>query len=159
MKRIRFLWKCLLLCSLSVAPYVARAATGEVLTLMVSGNPVTIFLADHPVITYTGNTLHIATEETTIDVPVSEISDASFQTPVSIKPVTIPDCQTINGELRFSQLPAGSTVEVFYVNGKKLSSAVVGNEGQTTIDISRLPKGVFVVKTAMQTIKVTNKSK
>ena len=149
--------RCLLLCLLAVTTCMARAANGEVLTIHAGGSPVSIALAEHPVITYSNNTLHITTAMTSIDIPVSEITGINFLDPTGIRPVIIPDFQAENGELRFSKLPAGSKVDVFAVGGTKLLTTAVDNDGQATVSLDRLPKGAVIVKTATQTIKITNK--
>ena len=63
---------------LATAIPTASAAGGDVLTLMVKGTPVEINPAEHPVITYKANTLHIKTEASSIDIPVSDISGGAF---------------------------------------------------------------------------------
>jgi short-subunit dehydrogenase involved in D-alanine esterification of teichoic acids len=149
--------RCLLLCLLALITCLARAANGEMLTINVSSGPVTIALAEHPVITFSENTLHITTAATTIDIAVSDISSINFLDPTGIKPVIIPDFKAENGELRFSKLPAGSNIEVFAINGMKLLTTVADRDGQATVSLDHLPKGAVIVKTAIQTIKITNK--
>ena len=114
-------------------------------------------LAEHPVITYSGNTLHIKTASTVVDVPVSEITDCVFQNATSIRSVEIPGLQTLRGELQFSSLIPGSRVEVFNVEGFKLQEVVVDSEGKAKVSMDHLPKGVYVIRSASQTIKIINK--
>ncbi len=150
--------RCLLLCLLAVTTCMARAVNGEVMTINVGGSPVSIALAEHPVVTYTANTLHITTAATSIDIPVSDISSINFRDyTTGVKSVIIPDFQATNGELRFSKLPVGSTVEAFAVGGTKLLTTTVDHDGLATISLDRLPKGAVIVKTATQTIKINNK--
>ena len=54
------------------------AATGNELTLIVNGDPMVFVMSEHPVITYTNNTLHIKTDAANTDVPVSEISGGAL---------------------------------------------------------------------------------
>ena len=56
----------------------AIAANGNELTLIVNGEPMVFVMSEHPVITYTNNTLHIKTDAATTDVPVSEISGGTL---------------------------------------------------------------------------------
>ena len=148
----------------------ARALNVEFLTFMVKGKPVVISLAEHPVITYTENTLHITStiEETgsgesgstpvvtTIDIPVEEMSEsASFEAGINSPEIEKPNLEA--GRLLFSQLPADSHVTVYSTDGKVISKATVGSDGQVIVDILRLPAGIYVVKSASQTIKITNK--
>jgi len=68
----------LLLSLLTAAVSVVSAATGNELTLIVNGEPMVFVMSEHPVITYTNNTLHIKTDAATTDVPVSEISGGAL---------------------------------------------------------------------------------
>ena len=61
------------------------------------------------------------------------------------------------GNLCFQQLPKGSKVSVFAANGTEALSAVVDGTGKTVVNTSSLPKGIYVVKSATQTFKITNK--
>ena len=150
--------RLLMMLMLTASALQGRAANVECLTLTVSGKPVVIVLAEHPVITYKGNTLHVKTETTTIDIPVSEISGGSFQDPsTGIRTIELPDVEKRDGELRFSQLTPGSSIEVFSTDGVKLSSVRVDTYGQATVSIGQLPKGTYIVRSALQTIKIANK--
>ena len=148
----------------------AHALNVEFLTFMVKGKPIVISLAEHPVITYTENTLHITStvEETgsgesggtpfvtTIDIPVEEMSEsASFEAGISHPVIEKPNLEA--GKLLFSQLPVNSHVTVYTTDGKVVSKETVGSDGQVIIDILQLPAGIYVVKSTSQTIKITNK--
>lgn len=150
--------RLLLMLMLTGSALQGHAASGECLTLTVSGKPVVIVLAEHPVITYKGNTLHVKTETTTIDIPVSEITGGSFQDATTgIRTIEVPDIEKRDGELRFSQLPPSSSIDVFSTGGAKLSSVRVDANGQATVSIDQLPKGTYIVRSASQTIKIANK--
>lgn len=142
---------------LTPALSLVRAANVEYLTLNVGGNPVEIVLAEHPVITYTDNTLHIQTAKETIDVPVNQLSGVAFSETSGIKSIEDHQFQIGDGSICFQQLPKGSRVCIFAANGIEVMSAIVNDYGQTIINISDLPKGIFVVKSATQSFKITNK--
>ena len=135
----------------------ARAASAEKLTFTVNGEKVEIILAEHPVITYTNNTLHVKTDTETIEIPVSEISGGSFDNPTGIQTLEITDMENRNGEIRFSHLKPGSPVEVFSFDGVKLSTTTADGEGKATVSAGQFPKGAYIVRTASQTIKIVNK--
>ena len=67
-----------MLLALTTATVAVSAVNVDKLTLMVGETPMEIALADHPVITYTGNTLHIKRGETTVDVAVKDIKSGKF---------------------------------------------------------------------------------
>lgn len=135
----------------------ARAASAEKLTFTVNGEKVEIILAEHPVITYTNNTLHVKTDTETIEIPVSEISGGSFDNPTGIQTLEMTDMENRNGEIRFSHLKPGSPVEVFSFDGVKLSTTTADGEGKATVSAGQFPKGAYIVRTASQTIKIVNK--
>ena len=156
MQKNSILKRLLMLLFLMSSLISVHAAEVEYLTLNVNGNPVVIVLAEHPVITYSDNTLHIQTAEETVDVPVSQIADMAF-TETGIKAVKNPQLQMEAGNLCFQQLPKGSKVSVFAANGTEALSAVVDDAGKTVVNTNSLPKGIYVVKSATQTFKITNK--
>lgn len=156
MQKNSILKRLLMLLFLMSSLISVHAAEVEYLTLNVNGKPVVIVLAEHPVITYSDNTLHIQTAEETVDVPVSQIADMAF-TETGIKAVKNPQLQMEAGNLCFQQLPKGSKVSVFAANGTEALSAVVDGTGKTVVNTSSLPKGIYVVKSATQTFKITNK--
>lgn len=59
------------------------------------------------------------------------------------------------GILSFTNLPAGSRVEVFDMAGRRMISEVA--EGAYTLSLSQLGSGVFVVKVNNLTYKIANK--
>jgi len=133
------------------------AADVEYLTLNVGGHPVVIVLAEHPVITYTDNMLHIQTTEKTVDVPVSQISDMTFRETTGIQVAAPQRMQMQEGSICFQQLPKGSQISVIAANGIEVLSTSIDDTGQVVINIGKLPKGVYIVKTISQTFKITNK--
>ena len=138
---------------------LARAADVQFLTLMVNGEPVIISLAEKPVITFTDNTLHIVTEATEVDIPVADITGGTFveDDPSTIKDPDLVKAMMSAGRVCFSGLEPFSTVNVYNVNGQLLKKQTAGNDGTVVIDLSNQPKGCYVVRSATQTIKFTNK--
>ena len=151
---------------------ISAASIAESLTFMVNGKPIVIYLADRPVITYTDNTLHIAstTEEpsggggseppvvTVIDIPVQDITETIVdKTETGIVRPVVETPKMDAGKMLFTQLPAGSQVKIFSTDGKVVSTINVSNDEQALIDIRSLPKGIYIIKSDSQTIKITNK--
>ena len=64
----------------TVTVKVSQVTKGECLTFMVNGSPVDIVLSEHPIITYTNNTLHVKTAAKTVDIPVKDISGGKLNT-------------------------------------------------------------------------------
>ena len=147
----------LLVSSLLMTSIMVRAANVEYLTLNVSGEDVVIVLAEHPVITYEDNYLHIQTAERTVDVPVAQISGATFSETSDIKAVAGQPVQWTDGLFVFNQLPKQSKVSVYAVNGREQSTTTVDTNGKAIVSTKDLPAGVYIIKSATQTIKITIK--
>lgn len=156
MQRKRSL-KVLLLSFLMASPPCVQAASVEYLTLNVSGTPIVIALAEHPVITYTDNTLHVQTAAKTIDIPVNQISGVAFTETTGITTNEYYPIQLNEGYLYFEQLKPDTKIIVYSVNGLEVLSKSVDSSGRTFIDTSTLIGDVFIIKTDKQTIKVTKK--
>jgi hypothetical protein len=77
MQKDRHLWRILLLVVFAVATVSVRADDKRTIKLIVSGKPMVIKLAEKPVITYSGNQLHIttATSSTPENVTVAQVED------------------------------------------------------------------------------------
>ena len=135
----------------------ARAGNVEYLTFNVSSGPIVIALSEHPVISYTDNTLHIQTANETIDIPVTDFSGVEFSETTGVKFIKGPQLQMGEGCICFKQLPSDCKVVVYAANGVKVMTAIADNNGQVIVDIGHLPKGVYIVKSDTQTIKITNK--
>lgn len=146
----------LLLLFFSASTILIRAANVEYLTLTVKDGTVVIVLAEHPVITYTDNTLHIQSSTTTIDVPISDITKTEFSgiIPTSITGLIASKPQLRNGVICFEQLPLGSSVTIHSLNGTLLSSVNADDKGQAAVGTYQLPTGVYIVRSAIQTFKI-----
>lgn len=127
------------------------------LCFTVKGKPVVIALSSRPVINYTNNYLHIITDENTIDIPVEDISYSEFQQTTAINHNDYNNVRYSSGKMVFQDLPTGSVVTVCSLDGKLQNSITVGDNHMAEIDIRRLPAGAYIIKTAIQTIKITNK--
>lgn len=157
MQRNDIIYRRLLMLLLATYTFFANADNVEYLTFNVNGKPVVISLAEHPVITYTDNTLHITTTETTVEVPVSEVSGVAFSETTAINNIAIGSHQMKDGLVIFQQLAQGSQVYVYNTNGIKVLSHNADINGQAVIDIGKLPTGIYLIKTGNQSIKITNR--
>lgn len=148
--------RILLLFAVLVSTVFVRAGNVEYLTFNVNGDPIVIALAEHPVITYTDNTLHIKTEKETIDIPVNKLSVTAFTETTGIKSVDISELKIDSGSVCFMNLPSTSKVIVYSANGTEILSSTADNNGQATVNVDNLPKGTYIVKSVRQSIKITN---
>lgn len=57
----------------------------------------------------------------------------------------------------FTGLKAGAVVRVYNISGQIVSSYKADEEGNATVDISGLPKGVVILRSEGITVKINNK--
>lgn len=159
-KKEHFTKMLLLFLLLACCPF-ARATNVQFMQLVVKGNQVIVALSEHPAITYVGNSLHIATKDKDIDVAVADITYFGFsdteQSVVGIELTKGSLPKLSSGQLVFTQLKVNSTVDVYTADGRKVSAQSVNDNGMAIVNLNNLAKGTYIVKTATQTIKVTNK--
>ncbi len=81
MQKDRHLWRILLLVVFAVATVSVRATDIRKIKLMVNGELLEIPLSDKPLITFTGNTLHIKTKTpaTSANVPVTQVGTVEIK--------------------------------------------------------------------------------
>ena len=147
----------LLLFAMLASAVFVRAGNVEYLTFNVDGNPIVIALAEHPVITYTDNTLHVKTEKDTIDIPVKKLSGTAFTETTGIKGIDSPQLQMEAGSVCLMNLPSESKVIVYAADGTEKLSLTADSNGQAIVNVDNLPKGIYIVKSAKQSVKITNK--
>jgi len=141
-----FLWMLL--------PQALLAHVNAVVVNMTDGTKAEFMLADEPVVTYSGNYLVLKTATKEVSVSVTSIINLSFVDRYT--PTKIESAPTADGVL-FRQLPAGSEIRVFTVDGKSVCTQKADSDGSVGLDLSRLPKGVLIIKTPETTIKVNNR--
>lgn len=158
----KLLLKALFLLPCAVWSMGAMAQDGkQYLALKINGEAVFIALADNPVITYSGDALHISTDEgETIDVEVEDVNRGLFTTteeiPTSLSQL-IADKPTMKGGLLLlDRLKADSTVQLLTTDGKVAFQTKANADGQAAVNLSDFPKGAYLLKTATQTIKLLN---
>ena len=66
-----------------------------------------------------------------------------------------PTC--VNGHVIFSQLKAGSKVYVYAVDGRQLRLYTADNMGFVDVNLTTLPKGIYILKNPDTEIKITNR--
>lgn len=149
---------CVLTLTLLTGVPTLQADEVQYLTLIVNGNPVRFALSDHPVITFQNNQLIVTTPEETVTVPVAEISIGGFADDLTgIYQLEAAPKGVRGGQVHFNGLRAGSMVSVYTTEGKMVMQQAAKNDGTVTVDLKPLAKGLYVVKSPTQTIKVTNR--
>lgn len=63
----------------------------------------------------------------------------------------------VNGHVLFSQLQTGSKVYVYAVDGRQISLYTADSMGIVDVDLTILPKGIYILKSPDTEIKITNR--
>ena len=135
-----------------------HAENVQFLQVNLKDRSVSFALAEHPIISYTNNQLHIATASQTVDFYVPDITDYCFATTeTAIHDLKLTKNQIREGLVCFSGLPANAAVELFAPDGRQVLLSKASSSGQVIVDLNQLPKGVYIVRAANQSFKVTNK--
>lgn len=160
MKQLRRLLKyaCVLTLMLLAGASGIKADEVQYLTLIVNGSPVRFALSDHPVITFENNQLVVTTSTESVSVPVTEISIGGFTDDLTgIYQLEAAPKGARGGQVHFSGLRAGTLVTVYNTEGKKVMQQPAQSDGSANVDLRSLAKGIYVVKSPTQTLKVANR--
>ena len=149
--RKKELLKLLLASGLMMSPLLSFAtAEPKVVVETTTGSLYEFFIADNPRITYQDNLLVI--QDLSVSVNAADVKTFKFYSSSD----TAIDGVEIGGKFgsKMSGLKAGSSVSVFTADGKTIQKTTVGEDGNAEIDFSKMPKGVYVVKTEKGSIKI-----
>lgn len=149
--------RTLLMFLLAFCAIALYATSNENLTFVVSGRPVSIELSEQPIVTYRDNTLHVETKTQAFDITVSDIDFAIIKDETTTSISQPAGILIRNGIASFSQLPPGSQVSVFTLGGIKVKDVTVDSKGNTAVNFGSCPKGTYILKSALHTIKYIKK--
>lgn len=146
------------LCLLGAMGLNALADTTQQ-TITVNGSEVTgkqvtaiTFSGDNATLTYSDN----STDTQSMDLITILLSYDSTK-PSAISEVSVFEFNGIvGGLLQVSGLESGAAIQVFSLTGKVCASGVA-QDGQASIDVSSLGRGVYVVRAGKQAIKFVKK--
>ena len=144
---------------LLTATLFLRAASVQYINITVEGRQVSFSLAEHPVITYSHNTLVVKTAAEEVEIPVALVTGYTYsEEPSAIRDLKLAGNTTIGaGLVAFSALTPGSLVVAVNAGGQQVASVTASADGTAVVDLSRQPKGIYVLSAAGNTIKVINK--
>ena len=150
MEKNRFT-KFLVTVGLMALPLMANADDTKFIITTNDGTVAEFYLDDDPVITYQDNLLVAISSKQEISVSAEDVLSFVFN---SGNGTSIANLQ---GSSRFNGLVPGSTVQVFAVDGKLVTTTTVSEDGKVDINLNSLPEGIFVIKTANLSFKIMNK--
>ena len=124
------------------------------------GAKVTIALSENPELTFSGQTMIVTTNAQTQKIEISSIAKWYYENvPTGINPIKSfnkPIISKTNNEIIVEGLSSTPQVQVYSIDGKKQSVKVsLDDGGRSIINLSSLPKGVYVVSiNKFNTIKI-----
>lgn len=123
-------------------------------------------LADNPLITFNNDTLVVSCAGDDIAVGIDGVKNYHFvveQVTTAIeRPTVQPNGDDIRptiafGEAKFNGLKAGTRIMVYSVEGKAITTVTATTDGQATVDLRSLPKGIYILRTPAKSFKIYNK--
>ena len=130
----------------------------ELVVFLKKVEQVTFAIDKKPVVTFENDSLIIISESNEFVVPIEDVESykiLNFTTSQDkIKEViSVPIIE--EGHVYYKQLPAGSQIRIYDITGKKLRVYTADKIGNVDIDLSSLPKGIFVISSSISNIKVS----
>ena len=115
-------------------------------------------LFDRPQVTFEQGNLHIRTKKDEVSFALADVAYYNFEKGYfdAIEDAEAPTEGMIvqDNEVTISNLPEGSFVSVYSLDGKKMASAIVPATGICSVSLRAFPTGVYVVKANDITYKI-----
>lgn len=166
MKKANKLFKAFLL-SLIALPLTAMAQeTKDVQYLILSQNDTKVAefeLSTFPVLSINNDSLVVAASGDSLVVPLEGLTYAFEDRQITTGIDNVPTINNrTNDNFAFSHgtvmgLKEGAKVGVYSINGLKVSEVTASAEGKASLNLSELPKGVYIIRTPSKSIKVINR--
>jgi hypothetical protein len=123
-----------------------------------NGAETTFFLKDKPNVTFEGTDLKVVSNKETVTFALSDVlrftyvkKDASGIDETVVDPTEV---SYDGGVLVISQLKQGASVDIYSLDGKLLRQLTAHHSGTYRLNLSELPKGVYLVKADNVTYKI-----
>ena len=124
-------------------------------------------LTDAPLITFNGDQLVVTSAGDELSFALSGVKNYHFDkeeitTAIDDAPVA-PNANgestpTIAfGEAKFSGLKEGTRIVVYTAEGRMVSSATAGRNGDVSINLRSLPQGIYILRTPSNSYKIYNR--
>lgn len=138
-----------------------RASTGDINALRIhcrSGENVTILLDENPVVRFENLDLVIATDKNVLNFPSEEAEKLTYVSadPGGISGAVLPDALFTFGEesLKVANLAPYTSVAIYTVDGKLISSAITDGNGNATLTLPGQSASVYIVQTPSVSFKI-----
>ncbi len=124
-----------------------------------SGGQITFAMEENPVITFEGENMLVKSKTVNYSVPIGDINSYDFSETTEIEQVQKKPSNPAfaNGHVVFSQLKTGNKVYVYAIDGRQLRLYAADSTGTVDVDLTTLPKGLYVLRSPDTTIKIINR--
>lgn len=136
-----------------------RADVVKYLVLNTSDGQQVIALADNPVMTISGDVLKVTVGGVEkVSTSLANVKNYSFQEQraTAISEILADGYNLSQGHVFMNNVKAGETITVYSADSRRVSAQRAAADGRVDIDLTTLPKGVYIVKTPNTSIKVLN---
>lgn len=136
-----------------------RADVVKYLVLNTADGQQVIALADNPVMTVSGGVLKVTVGGVEkVSTSLDNVENYMFQeqSATAIREIMADGYQLSEGHVFMSNVKAGETIAVYSADSRRVSVQRVAADGRVDIDLTSLPKGVYIVKSPTTSIKVLN---
>ena len=171
MKKISFIGLIALTLSFIPLSGFAQTVQERIITCLVltetNGTTTEFALESFPVITIEDNNLVITHNGNQLTTALTGVQDYRFiekkvTAGISSVPSNDPKNASNTPQFSFSNaevsgLKAGARVAIYNLNGTQISSVTADGEGRVALDLSSLPKGVYILRTPTKSFKFMNK--
>lgn len=149
-----------LLLSIAVAFGInaTASAADEALNLkMKDGTTHSFILNERPVITMGEGKLYVNTDKTTATYSLYDVNEYAFgEASTGINGISTTEGVSRNGDnIVFHGIDAKKVV--CNLGGAVVNADVKGNNGDTTVSLTNLPQGVYIIKVAGTSVKINKK--
>lgn len=137
---------------------MASAAEYSLVVNRASGGQNIFALSQEPVIAFLGNKMRVTTSAGTVHIPLVDVTNYVFKDATGIEGVKADEGSAIleDGQVVFTQIGAGQNVSVVTPNGVSVLTTSADAQGKATVNLKALPKGIYIVKSPKNSIKVIN---
>ena len=151
MQRIKLLTIVSLLLAFAVPQTTKAQEQQQLVVWLTNGQKIYHDLSDEPETMFSDGQLWLKTAKVTASYPLTDVLRYTFEGPMTA--IETPSVRP--GELRFMQgkdamafegLPEGTILELYSLDGKKLSSVKARSGQQTLISLANRPSGSYIVK-------------
>ncbi len=137
---------------------MASAAEYSLVVNRASGGQNIFALSQEPVIVFFGNKMRVTTSAGTVNIPLADVTNYVLKDATGIEGVKADEGSATleDGQVVFTQIGAGQNVSVVTPNGVSVLTTSADAQGKATVNLKALPKGIYIVKSPKNSIKVIN---